>query len=114
MTNDAKNIIAFQGAAGAHSDLACKEAYPYMHTMPCGTFDDVFNAVNNGEAALGLLPIENSNAGRVAEVHNILPKTNLSIVSEYFHKVQHQLLAPKGATLDTIKNVYSQIGRAHV
>ena len=107
MANDAKNTIAFQGIAGAHSDLACKEAYPYMHTLACATFDDVFNSVNNGDAALGLIPIENSNAGRVAEIHNILPETNLSIVSEYFHKVEHQLLAPKGATLETINSVYS-------
>lgn len=102
-----KNIIAFQGVLGAHSDLACRKAYPYMNTLPCPTFDAVFEAVESGKAELGMIPIENSYAGRVAEVHNILAQTNLHIVAEHFQAIEHQLLAPKGATLETIKEVYS-------
>lgn len=107
MVSDPKNTIAFQGIAGAHSDMACKEAYPYMHTLPCDTFQDVFDAVNEEKAALGLIPIENSHAGRVAEIHNLLPETDLHIVSEYFHKVEHHLLAPKGAKLESITSISS-------
>lgn len=106
-THDPKNTIAFQGVLGAHSDLACRQAYPYMYTLPCGAFEDVFEAVECGKAALGLIPIENSHAGRVAEIHNILPKTNLYFVGEYFLRIEHMLLAPESATFDTIKTVYS-------
>lgn len=107
MKTDPKNTIAFQGVAGAHSDVASKHAYPYMTTLPCETFEDVFAAVENGKAALGHIPIENSYAGRVAEIHNILPHTNLSIVGEYFHKVRQHLLGIKGAKLEDVKTVYS-------
>lgn len=107
MTKDAKNIIAFQGAPGAHSDMACRQVYPYMDTLPCASFEDVFEAVSSGKAALGLIPIENSQAGRVAEIHNLLPRTSLHIVGEYFQRIEHHLLAPKGATLETIKTIYS-------
>lgn len=105
--HDAQNIIAFQGLPGAHSDMACRNAYPYMHTLPCTYFDDVFEAVESGKASLGLIPIENSKAGRVAEIHNLLPSSKLHIVGEYIHKVAHHLMAPKGATLEGIKHAYS-------
>jgi prephenate dehydratase len=107
MTSNPENIIAFAGVAGANADLACRKAYPYMTSLPVATFEDVFEAVETGRAALGMIPIENSNAGRVAEIHNILPHTELSIVGEHFQRVEHQLLAPKGATLQSIKTVYS-------
>ncbi len=87
--------------------MACKHAYPYMHTLPCDTFEDVFAAVEDGKAMLGLIPIENSHAGRVAEIHNLLPDTDLHIVGEYFHKVKHHLMAAKGADLNDVKLVYS-------
>ena len=102
-----KNIIAFPGVAGAHSDLACRKAYPYMETLACPTFDAVFEAVDEGRAELGMIPIENSYAGRVSEVHNILAQTNLHIVGEYFQRIEHHLLAPKKASLETIKEVVS-------
>lgn len=102
-----KNIIAFMGVAGANGDLACRQAYPYMETLPCPSFEDVFDAVEKGKAELGIIPIENSHAGRVAEIHNLLPRTKLYIVAEIFQRIEHQLLAPKGATLETIKTVYS-------
>jgi len=104
---DPENTIAFMGVEGANGDLACRQKYPYMHTLPCPSFEDVFQAVADGKAALGLIPIENSQAGRVAEIHQILPKTNLHVVGEHFQHVEHHLLAPKGATLATVKDVYS-------
>jgi len=105
--SDPENTIAFMGVAGANADLACRQAHPYMHTLPCPSFEDVFEAVAGGKAALGMIPVENSQAGRVAEIHNLLPRTNLHIVGEYFQPIEHCLLAPKGATLSTVKEVYS-------
>lgn len=102
-----ENTIAFMGVAGANADLACRQAMPYMHTLPCPSFEDVFEAVASGQAQLGMIPIENSQAGRVAEIHQLLPRTNLHIIGEYFQPIEHVLLAPKGATLETVKDVYS-------
>lgn len=104
---DPENTIAFMGVEGANADLACRQACPYMHTLGVPSFEDVFEVVATGKAALGMIPIENSQAGRVAEIHHLLPKTNLHIVGEYFQPIEHCLLAPKGATLETIKDVYS-------
>jgi prephenate dehydratase len=104
---DPENTIAFMGVEGANADLACRQACPYMQTLACPSFEDVFEVVAAGKAALGMIPIENSQAGRVAEIHNLLPRTNLHIVGEYFQQIEHSLLAPKGATLATIKDVYS-------
>lgn len=101
------NIIAFQGVLGANSDMACRQAYPYMETLPCNTFEDAMAAVENGDATLCMIPVENSKAGRVAEIHNILPNTNLFIVGEYFQRIEHQLAAPNGSSLSTIKTIYS-------
>lgn len=109
MAQDTKNIIAFQGIAGANSDIACKRAYPYMTALPTASFEDVFDAVKSGKAAMALLPIENSHAGRVAEIHNMLPSSGLSIVGEYFHKVRHNLVGTKDSSLDTVKIAYSHI-----
>lgn len=105
--NDPENTIAFMGLAGANADLACRQACPYMHTLPCPSFEDVFEAVSSGQAALGMIPIENSQAGRVAEIHQILPKSKLHIVGEFFQKIDHYLLAPKGATPKTVTDIYS-------
>lgn len=102
-----KNIIAFQGVPGAHSDLACRQAHPYMETKPYASFEDVFVAVEKGEAELGMIPVENSQAGRVAEIHNLLPRTNLHMVGEYFQRIEHHLMALKGTKLEEIKKVYS-------
>jgi len=78
-----------------------------MNTLACPTFDAVFEAVENGDAELGMIPIENSHAGRVAEVHNILAETKLHIVAEHFQRIEHHLLAAKDATLETVKEVSS-------
>lgn len=104
---DPENTIAFMGVEGANADLACRQTHPYMETLPCAGFEDVFEAVEQGHAKLGMIPVENSQAGRVAEIHNILPRTKLHIVGEYFQPIEHCLLAPKGATLETVKHVYS-------
>lgn len=104
---DPANTIAFMGVEGANADLACRQAQPYMQTLPCPSFEDVFEAVAAGKAKLGMIPIENSQAGRVAEIHNLLPRTNLHIVGEFYQKIEHYLMAPKGANLKSIKDVYS-------
>lgn len=106
-TQDSKNTIAFQGVEGANADLACRKAYPYMHTLAFPSFEDVFEAVAAGKAALGMIPIENSQAGRVAEIHHLLPRMNVHIVGEHFQKIDHYLMAPQGAKLEDIKDVYS-------
>ena len=107
MIANPKNSIAFQGIHGAYSDLACRRMYPSMETAPYPTFEDIFEVVQTGKATLGMIPIENSQAGRVAEIHNLLPRMNLFIVGEYFHQIEHHLLAPEGSTLDSVERVYS-------
>ncbi len=102
-----ENTIAFQGVSGANSDMACRLAYPYMNTLACPSFEDVFEAVESGKAKLGMLPIENSTAGRVAEIHNLLPKSNVHIVGEHFQKINHTLLGIAGTKISDIKTVYS-------
>ncbi len=94
-----KKKIVFQGEAGANSHLACREAYPDFEPVPCPTFEDAFAALSGGEAALGMIPVENSIAGRVADIHHLMPNSGLHIVAEWFLPVKHQLMAPKGATL---------------
>lgn len=104
---DAEHTIAFMGVAGANADLACRQNYPYMTTLPLNSFEDVFEAVAQGRAKYGMIPIENSQAGRVAEIHNILPRTNLHIVAEHIQPVQHHIYGVKGATLESVTDVYS-------
>jgi len=101
--------IAFQGELGAHSHLAITEAYPDAEPLPCATFEDALAAISSGEAALGMIPIENSVAGRVADIHHLLPASGLYIVAEWFLPVRHQLMAVKGVTLKDIKSVESHV-----
>jgi prephenate dehydratase len=105
----ANKKIAFQGEPGANSHLAIHEAYPDHEAVACATFEDAFTAVSGGEAALAMIPIENSVAGRVADIHHLMPDSGLHIVGEHFMPVRHQLLAPKGATLKGIKTVESHV-----
>jgi prephenate dehydratase len=107
MSKVEKKKIAFQGIPGAHSDVACRYRYPEHQSVPYPSFEEVFEAVESGEVSLGLIPIENSQVGRVAEIHNLLPEMNLHIIHEYFHRVHHYLMAPEGANKDSIKDVYS-------
>src|SRR4051812_37731045 len=109
MRKNTDNVIAFQGQPGAYSDLACRNAYPGMETLPCSSFEEAFAAVTKGRARLAMIAIENSVAGRVADVHHLMPHSPLKIIAEHFQRVNHHLLAPKGASLKTIKTVHSHV-----
>ncbi len=109
MTADPKKTIAFQGCLGAYSDLACRTTRPEMDTLPCRSFEDTFAAVRDGKAALGMIPIENSIAGRVADIHHLMPNSGLHIIGEHFQRVEHHLLAVKGARIEDITHVHSHI-----
>jgi|TARA_B100000315_G_scaffold229433_2_gene239002 prephenate dehydratase len=106
---ESKKRIAFQGETGANSDLACRRVHPDMETLPCRTFEDTFAAVDSGEADLALIPIDNSVAGRVADIHHLLPDSGLHIVGEHFQRVEHHLLAVKGAKLGDLTHVHSHV-----
>jgi prephenate dehydratase len=104
----AKKIV-FQGEPGANSDIACREAYPDYEPVACPTFEDCFAALTAGDAELGMIPIENSVAGRVADIHHLMPTAQLHIIAEWFLPIRNQLMAPKGSTLGTIKTVQSHV-----
>lgn len=104
-----ERAIAFQGRSGAYSHMACRQAYPELEPLPCHSFEDAFAAVRDGQARLAMIPIDNSVAGRVADVHHLLPRGRLHIVGEHFVRVNHQLMAVPGATLETIKEVESHV-----
>jgi len=109
MPTTTRPLIAFQGAPGAYSDLACREACPDMEPVPIDNFEDTFAAVASGSAELAMIPVENSLAGRVADIHHLLPESGLFILSEHFQRVNHQLVAPKGATLEGLREVHSHV-----
>lgn len=99
--------IAFQGMPGAYSDLACRAAYPGWTTLPCASFEAAMAALREGRCDLAMLPCENSLAGRVPDIHRLLPESGLFVIGEHFQRVEHCLLAPKGATLATVKRAHS-------
>jgi prephenate dehydratase len=101
--------IAYQGEPGANSHIACKEAFPAYEPLACRVFEDAFAAVSGGEAALAMIPIDNSVAGRVADIHHLMPQANLYIVAEHFLRVHHQLLVMPGAEIRAIRTVRSHI-----
>jgi len=103
------NRISFQGEPGANSDTACRNMYPDMEPLPCPTFEDAFNAVETGKADLAMIPIENTIAGRVADIHHLLPESRLHIVGEYFLPIHFQLMVLKGVTRKEINTVHSHI-----
>jgi prephenate dehydratase len=107
--SDPEQTIAFQGLPGAYSHLACRNNYPELVALPCHSFEDAFAAVHDGQARYAMIPVDNSLAGRVADVHHLLPRGGLHIVAEHFQRVNHQLLAPKGASLETIQIVESHV-----
>jgi len=107
MARSRSNKIAFQGEPGANSHLAASDAYPNMEALPCATFEDALAAVKSGEAKLAMIPIENSVAGRVADIHHLLPHSGLYIVAEHFERVRHQLLTLPGVKLSELKTVHS-------
>jgi len=99
--------IAFQGILGAYSDLACRAAYPGMTTVSCESFESAIDAVKEGRASLAMLPCENSLAGRVPDIHHLLPQSGLFVIGEQFQRVEHCLLGVKGATLSDLKRAHS-------
>ena len=99
--------IAFQGIPGAYSDLACRAAYPGMKTVPCESFETAIDAVKEGRASLAMLPCENSLAGRVPDIHHLLPHSGLFVIGEQFQRVEHCLLGVKGARLTDLKRAHS-------
>ena len=103
------NKIAFQGEPGANSDTASRNMFPDMEPLPCATFEDAFNAVETGKADLAMIPIENTIAGRVADIHHLLPNSKLYIIGEYFLPIRFQLMALPGVKMSEIKSVYSHI-----
>ena len=101
--------IAYQGEPGANSHIACANVYPEWTPLPCATFEDALGAVNDGSAALGMIPIENSIAGRVADIHHLMPQSGLHIIGEYFLPIHFQLLALKGTKIGQLKSVHSHV-----
>jgi prephenate dehydratase len=102
-----RNRIAFQGELGANSHEACQAAFPDMEPAPCATFEEAFEAVRSGDCRLGMIPVENSIAGRVADVHHLLPSSGLRIIGEYFKPIHFQLMANPGVRLEDLKTVVS-------
>jgi prephenate dehydratase len=109
MMTQKTNRIAFQGDYGANSDMACRDMFPDMDPLPCQTFEDAFNAVETGEADIAMIPIENTIAGRVADIHHLLPESRLHIVGEYFMPIRFQLMALPGVKKSEIVTVHSHI-----
>lgn len=101
--------IAYQGEPGANSHLVCKQHYPDWLAVPCASFEDVFAVVENGEADLAMIPIDNSIAGRVADIHHFLPTSGLHIIAEHFLRIRFNLLGVPGASLKSIKTVHSHV-----
>jgi len=108
-SQSAKVRIAYQGEPGANSDAASRVVYPGSDLLPCATFEDVFAALDEGAADLAMIPIENSIAGRVADIHHLLPHSDLHIVGEYFMPIHFQLMAIPGANIDQISTVRSHV-----
>ena len=100
-------LIAFQGLPGAYSDLACRNAYPGRGTLPCESFESAMEAVRSGKAELAMLPCENSLAGRVPDIHHMLPDSGLFVIGEQFQRVEHCLLAIKGTKISDLKRAHS-------
>ena len=105
--SDAVNKIAFQGVPGAYSHMSCQAVKPDMEAVACASFEDMLNEVEEGRAELAMVPVENSIAGRVADIHHLLPSSGLYIVGEHFHRVNHHIMAPRGTKLEDLTHVHS-------
>ena len=101
--------IAFQGSHGAYSDMAARDMFPKLTTVPCPTFEDAFIAVREKRADLAMIPVDNTLAGRVADVHRLLPEGGLYIIGEHFLPIHHALLGVKGAKISDLKIVHSHV-----
>lgn len=101
--------IAYQGEPGSNSHLVCTQHYPQAEAIACASFEDVFAAVEGGRADLAMIPIDNSLAGRVADIHHFLPTSTLHIVAEHFLRIQFALMALPGVPIDEIRSVHSHV-----
>jgi prephenate dehydratase len=104
-----KPLIAYQGESGANSHIACLQAAPDHEPLACPTFEDAFHAVESGKAELAMIAIENTTAGRVADVHHLLPGSHLHILGEHFLRIEFHLMAVPGVKLDDIREVHSHV-----
>lgn len=104
-----RGIIAYQGERGSNSHIACNEVFPDFEALPCRTFEDVFAAVEGGDARLAMIPVENTLAGRVGDIHHLLPSTSLHMIGEHFMRIKFQLMGLQGANIDEIKRAYSHV-----
>lgn len=102
-------LIAFQGELGAYSHQASEQVRPGQAVLPCPTFEDVVESVRSGAAELGLLAVENSTYGRVADVHSLLPKSGLHIIDETFVRVHVNLLGVPGAKVEDIREAHGHV-----
>jgi len=103
------NTIAFQGELGANSHMACMEARPNFEVLPCHSFEDMLAAVQEKRAIAAMVPVENSVAGRVADIHHLLPDSGLFIVDEHFQRVNAMLLGIKGAKVEQLTEIHSHV-----
>ncbi|WP_084418216.1 prephenate dehydratase [Henriciella litoralis] len=101
--------IAYQGEPGANSHIACNDTYPGMEPVACKTFEDVITMVERGDADLAMIPVENTIAGRVGDIHHLLPGTSLHMIAEHFMPIRFQLMALPGVTIDEIETAHSHI-----
>ena len=101
--------IAYQGEPGSNSHLVCSQHYADWEALPCASFEDVFAAVESGDADLAMIPIDNSLAGRVADIHHFLPGSTLHIIAEHFLRIRFNLMALPGASLTSIRTVHSHV-----
>src|SRR5690554_1330096 len=101
-----KKKIAYQGCPGAYSDMACRAAAPEYEPLPCNSFADAFDALGEGRADYAMIPIDNAIAGRVADIHHLLPGRDFYIQKEYFMPIHHCLLGVKGAKLEDITRIF--------
>ncbi|MBL4603465.1 MAG: prephenate dehydratase [Emcibacteraceae bacterium] len=105
--NNSNNLVSFQGELGAYSNLAAKQIFPEMDVLPCRTFEDALAAVDKGDVKYAVIPIENSVAGRVADIHYLIPHSSLHIIGEHFLRINHNLLVVPGTKLEDLKSVIS-------
>lgn len=101
--------VAFQGGRGANSERALLKMLPNAKSVPRPTFEEVFDALEKHEAEYALIPVENSVAGRIADIHHLLPKANVSIIGEHFERVEHMFMSVSGAKIEDIVEVHSQV-----
>lgn len=109
MDHERTGKIGFQGAKGANSEIAIRDVFPNMEAVPLDTFEDVFNALSSGDVELAMIPIENTLAGRVADIHHLLPGSGSYIVGEYFLPIHFDLMVLPGVEIGEVKTVYSHV-----